>query len=83
MSNIGMKPIGAPQELDPRRTFEAALAQIRHNNGEPRLSKTSIAVRKQTAMPGAQAAEKQALTDAARALARLWKVSPALARRGG
>jgi hypothetical protein len=82
MSNIGMKPIGAPQELDPRRTFEAALAQIRHN-GEPRLSKTPIAVRKQTAMSCAQAAEKQALTDAARALSRLWNVSPALARRGG
>jgi hypothetical protein len=80
MSNIATKPIPAPQAHDLRRTFETALAQIQHS-GEPRgRSKTPIAVRKNAIVLDAQAAEKRALTDAARALAQLWNISPALVR---
>ena len=80
MSNLSIKSITAPQAHDQRRTFETALAQIQHS-GEPRSrANTSIAVRKHATLPDNQAAEKRALKDAARALAQLWNISPALVR---
>ena len=80
---MSKKPIETPQAHDLRRTFEDAIAQIQRC-GEPRgHSKTPIAVHRQTTEPGDPAAEKRALSDAARALARLWNISPALVRRGG
>ena len=83
MSNIATKPTNAPLAHDARQKFESAIAQI-HQSAEPRSgSKTPIAVRKQTAVPDDHGAEKRALTDAARALAQLWNISPALVRKGG
>jgi hypothetical protein len=83
MSNSATKPTDAPQARDPQRTFQTAIAQIQRS-GEPRShSKIPIAARKQVPTPGDQAAEKRALTDAARALAQLWNIAPALVRRGG
>ena len=83
MSNIAMKPGCPPQALDARRTFETALAQILQSGETRSLSKTPIYCRTQTATAGNPVTEKQALTDAARALAQLWNISPALVRRGG
>jgi hypothetical protein len=80
MSNIATTPIPAPQAHDLRRTFETALAQIQRS-AEPRSrSRTPIYVRKQATLPDGQAAEKQALTEAARALAQLWNIRPAHVR---
>ena len=79
MSTMPTKPTLAPPMADPRRTFESAIAQIQHRGGRP-LSQTPIAVRKHAATPDDSALEKRAVTDAARALAQLWKVSPALVR---
>ncbi len=77
MSTMPTKPACAPAMNDPRRTFESAIAQIQHRGGRP-LSQTPIAVH--AATPDDSALEKRAVTDAARALAQLWKVSPALVR---
>jgi hypothetical protein len=79
MSKIANRPLQTPSADDPRRSFESAIAQIQHR-GERPLSQTPIADRGRPPMPGDPGAEKQALTDAARALARLWNVSPALVR---
>jgi hypothetical protein len=65
---------------DLRRTFESAIAQIQQNGKPPNRSKTPIFVRKQAAMPQGPDSEKQALTNAARALAQLWNISPRLIR---
>ena len=64
---------------DPRRTFETAISELQQRV-HSRKSQTPIAVRPNTGA-GDSATEKQVLTDAARALARLWNVSPALIRR--
>ena len=78
MSTMPSKPgFVAPMD-DPRRTFESAIAQIQ--GGQRPSSQTPIAVRPQAPLADGPAAEKRAVTDAARALARLWKVSPALVR---
>jgi len=66
----------SPDEL--RRTFETAIAKIQGPSQHPGLAQTPIVQRKQTT--GDQAVEKQALTDAARALAQLWNISPTLVR---
>ena len=79
MSTMPTKPIFAPAMNDPRGTFESAIAQIQHRGGRP-LSQTPIAVRRHADTPDDSALEKRAVTDAARALAQLWKVSRALAR---
>jgi hypothetical protein len=79
MSNIAVKPTSTPQAHDLRRTFETALAQVQ-NGDAPRKRYMPIAVRKNVTLPDAQATEKRALTDAARALAQLWNISPALVR---
>jgi len=79
MSNMLMKSLSASEAHDLRRTFETAIAQIQQG-GERSRSKTPIAVRRQTVLPGDQTAEKRALTDAARALAQLWNISPTLVR---
>jgi len=78
MSETANKAVPMPAD-DPRRTFENAIAQIQQRT-ERRLSQMPIFDRKRTPARSEPASEKQALTDAARALARLWKVSPALVR---
>jgi len=76
----------SPDEL--QRTFETAIAKIQHSDNSDHsqhpvsqrpLSQRPIGLRG-TMMPADQAAEKRALTDAARALARLWNLSPTLVR---
>jgi|HubBroStandDraft_3_1064219.scaffolds.fasta_scaffold502892_1 hypothetical protein len=79
MPNILTKPLSASEAHDLRRTFETAIAQIQQG-AERCQSKTPIAPRRQTTMPGDQSAEKRALKDAARALAQLWNISPTLVR---
>jgi hypothetical protein len=79
MSNILTKSLSASEAHNLRRTFEAAIAQIQPG-GERCYSKTPIVVRRQNIVPGDQTAEKRALTDAARALAQLWNISPSLVR---
>ncbi len=78
MATIATKLAGFPSQDDLRRTFESALDTIQHPN-KPR-AQTPIVVRKPAAAPSDQATEKRALTDAARALAHLWKISPTLVR---
>jgi hypothetical protein len=78
MSETAKKPPRAPAADDPRRAFDSAIAQIQHQKRPS--SQMPIFDRKRTPTGNGPAAEKQALTDAARALARLWKVSPALVR---
>lgn len=78
MATIATKLAGFPSPDDLRRTFETALETIQHHN-KPR-SQTPIVVRKPTVATSDQVSEKRALTDAARALAHLWKISPTLVR---
>lgn len=67
----------APGVDDPRRTFESAIA---HLQGGKNYSQTPIALRRRITAVGDPGNEKRVLNDAARALARLWNVSPALIR---
>jgi hypothetical protein len=83
MSNNPTKPIDAPQAYDLRRTFETALARIQQSKEPSSRSKTPIVIRKHAVTPDAQAGEKQAVEDAARALAQLWKISPVPVLKGG
>ena len=65
---------------DLRRTFESAIAQIQPGAKPLSRSKTPIFVRNQAMTPKGPDAEKRALTEAARALAQLWNISPTLIR---
>ena len=78
---MATKPIQPCSVENPKATFESALALMREGKGA-RKPVASIAVRQQPLVPRSeqQATEKRALTDAARALAQLWKVSPHLVR---
>lgn len=75
---MAAKPIQTPAIGDPKDMFENALALVRTEEGlrQPMTARHApIAAR-----PDAQATQKRALTDAARALAQLWKISPHLVR---
>lgn len=75
---MATKPV-QPCALDnPRDTFEHALALVCPGNS----FRKAIAPRHTPIVTrlDAQATEKRALTDAAKALAQLWKVSPHLVR---
>jgi hypothetical protein len=72
--------VPAQPAADLRRTFESAIAQIQQGAKPQSRSKTPIFVRKLVIMPEGPDAEKRALTDAARALAQLWNISPTLIR---
>ena len=63
----------ATERDDPRRTFEKAVSQLQRSELLS-LSQRPICPRRHTA-PGDLFSEKQSLTDAAHALARLWNVS--------
>jgi len=67
-----------PTADDLRRTFETAVAQIQHK--PLKASQTPIVVRRRATPLTEPALEKQALTNAARALAQLWNISPSLVR---
>jgi hypothetical protein len=79
MSAIATKIAPTTPMPDPKRAFESAIAQIQQG---PRLitSRTPIGMRRRPTAPALnpQVVEKQAVTDAARALAALWHVSPTL-----
>jgi hypothetical protein len=63
---------------DPRRTFESAIALMQPSRT---LAQTPIGWRRRTTTSGDVAVtEKRAVTDAARALARLWNVAPSMVR---
>ena len=80
MSTVPTKLGNTRLAEDPRQTFEAAIAQI-HGAGKPAIaSRTPIVVRRQAAAPSSLDIEKRAVTDAARALAKLWNLSGTLVR---
>ena len=70
MSTQPTKP-RAPERDDPHRMFDTAISELQHTR-PLRLSQQKIFPR--PAVSSDQFAEKQALRDAARALARLWNV---------
>jgi len=67
---------------DPKQTFESAIAQIQKSRQKGSQYRTPIGIGRRAAVATelGQVAEKQAVTDAARALAHLWHVSPTLVR---
>lgn len=67
-------------EEDLRNAFEAALARVHPSVGPSSRAQTPIVVRPPTATLASDVAEKRALTDAARVLARLWNIAPRLVR---
>jgi hypothetical protein len=75
-----IRPVSAPPADALRRTFETAIAQVQQPGRAVRPSQTPIFVRKAVVVPDDAAAEKRALTEAARALAQLWNISPRLIR---
>jgi hypothetical protein len=81
MSMSKMSPDSSPAPADDlRRTFATAIAEMQQGRRSRTPSQTPIFVRKAAAAPDDSAAEKRALTTAARALAQLWNVSSTLIR---
>lgn len=78
---MATKPIQACSVENSKAVFESALAMMRQENGGHK-SQAIVPARQRLAAPPTpqHVTEKRALTDAARALARLWKVSPHLVR---
>lgn len=79
-SRMLVRPVAAPPADALRRTFETAIAQVQHTGKTARPSQSPIFVRKSVTVPDDAAVEKRALTEAARALAQLWNISPTLIR---
>jgi hypothetical protein len=75
---MATKPMQACSIENPKVIFETALASMQGNSER----RTTVAARTQPIfrVVDEQPTEKRALNDAARALARLWKVSPHLVR---
>lgn len=75
---MAAKPLQAVSTSNPQQMFESALSVVKESGRRGRR----IAARTQpiAAAHSEQQLEKRALTDAARALATLWKVSPHLVR---
>ena len=73
---MATKPVEGPPGENPRRIFESALALMKKGRGR------AAALRNRPIAPqhSEEVIEKRALTDAARALAELWKISPHLVR---
>ena len=73
---MATKPMQVGSIENPKATFENALASMLGSTEAK--ARTAIAARTRPIFPvlDEQATEKRALTDAARALARLWNVSP-------
>src|SRR5579864_6124085 len=85
MSNKPTKLAGQPQGLagqpqgeDPRRAFETAISQLQQGTAHRSPSQIPIGLQRHLHADEDPAAEKRMLSDAARALARLWNVSPTL-----
>lgn len=75
---MATKPLQPELNNNPQRMFESALSVVTRSRRDGRR----LAARTQPIAPmqSEQQVEKRALTDAARALATLWKVSPHLVR---
>ena len=79
MATVSAKPLNTPVFSDPRKAFERALETMKL--GAPtKPSSLPICNRRKIDMLTSQAVEKQALSDAARALAQLWRLSASAAR---
>jgi len=68
---------GVVEAADPRREFEKAISQLQQEPHGAAQRPIASRASKATSDP---LAEKRVLNDAARALARLWNLSPALIR---
>jgi hypothetical protein len=79
-SRMAMRSISVQPAAALRRTFESAIAQVQQPGKSARPSQTPIFVRRRVTAPDDAVAEKRALTEAARALAQLWNISPNLIR---
>jgi hypothetical protein len=77
---MASKPLQATSISNPQETFEAALSQMQQYENGSRRNSTAIRTQPIAPVHTNQQMEKRALTDAARALATLWKVSPHLVR---
>jgi hypothetical protein len=78
---MATKPLGASPMENPRQVFESALSVVEKRRG--RAHRRTPIVARRVPIAGnetEQTTEKRALTDAARALASLWNVSPHLVR---
>jgi hypothetical protein len=80
MSAIATKIAPTTPMPDPKHAFESAIAQIQQGGSKLSFNRTPIGMRMKMTPPSPQVVEKQALTDAARALAALWHLSPTLVR---
>ena len=71
-----------PVTMNLKRTFESAVRDIYQTSltGKPSRYRTPIVQRAKTFSESAANAEKRALSDAAKALAQLWKVTPSSSR---
>jgi len=72
---MATKPLQAASPENTQQMFESALSIVRHDTKNDPSRSLPIAT-----TYNAEQIEKRALTDAARALARLWKLSPNLVR---
>lgn len=82
MSAMATRITQSTSVADPKQTFESALAQVQESRGKDAARRIPIAARRHLPIlvPNPEVAHKQALNDAARALARLWNISPTLVR---
>ncbi len=74
------KPLQAASIDKPQETFESALSVVQQSGKQNRGNAVSARTQPIVAAHSEQQREKRALTDAARALATLWKLSPHLVR---
>lgn len=79
MSNLANKLVPALSANDPQRAFEKAIAVVEHGNSARGLAQIPIGLHRIVKAED-PCLEKKALSDAAEALARLWKISPSLVR---
>jgi len=78
---MAAKPLQAPTQQNPQQAFENALAMMQQSKSHSGLSQRNVAVPRQLFLSRTQVElEKRAVTDAAKALAQLWKLSPNLVR---
>jgi hypothetical protein len=77
---MATKPLQAAPSTNPQQTFESALSVVQQTGSGQRRSPIAARTQPIARAQTEQQVEKRALTDAARALATLWKVSPHLVR---
>jgi hypothetical protein len=81
--NVINKPkLDAVPPKDLQLVFETALGEIQNSQGagQPPAHRTPIFTRPATGVPSQAQSEKRAVSDAAYALAQLWRISPHPAR---